>query len=211
MSDSRLAGWLDRCCDRDPAGRNGTNVDHIKTDGKTPLCDMLVARGVLPNRSTRSLAKASMRDTTARCQGLSRRGLHAVLSVLPQSTVIEEVPKFIPSTCDQHAHASASMWKATKANNTVDWKPYRYSDWSGIARVSGGREVKVAGGRHRSLTSQYLASDGFSQYLSFLENSRMVLLACSKTLAAYSSDITKKSKHEYEAQEKEFIEYFGVV
>jgi hypothetical protein len=133
---------------------------------------------------------------------------------LPQSTATELGPRAVLVDDGQHCHDAMTqkpLGVATKTWGVVDPPDPELPKW--LAGASHGQPMRIGAYRRaRSFTAQCLALDGACQYLSLLDNIRNILLSCSTTLAAYSSDTIPKTKHEPRSiQEKEFVEYFDVV
>ncbi|KIY03989.1 uncharacterized protein Z520_00681 [Fonsecaea multimorphosa CBS 102226] len=189
-----LHEWVDRLCATEPEEYLNSWGQYCKRMGnESPLCDMLLSKGVLPVRNARPWSDAFESEITPQSQSCSRRRLHAAVNILDQPlTDTGEGLGISCATIDQQPDAILD-------SNDQNRKPPRPAIFEPLLRKKRSFALKTRHGQAPNVTPERHTSGDFPaaitcQYVSTLEYFRGVLLSCSTKLATFSSEILNNTK-----------------
>ncbi|KIW90857.1 uncharacterized protein Z519_08640 [Cladophialophora bantiana CBS 173.52] len=191
-----LYEWVDLICATETT-QDQKNWDWSSTerDTKTPLCDRLLSRGVLPARDAKRWANASEIEIAPPCKSCPRRRLHAAIGTLGQSMSCREDDPATPiSGTDQQQDVSLSAIAETSKTPRaiiVGWLQHKRH--SPALEKTQGKVSKELAKTHR--LGDLPAAGTRQDLLLQLEHFRNILVSCSTTLAACSSEILDMTKH----------------
>ena len=182
---------------------------------KTPLCDKLVARGILRNRNAEPEPIGTFEAARRVFNNRSEIGPITGIGAQPVLAATNAGPPASATTNGQQAGggiATNTTTEATVLQNVLEPQLMDIRNSSAPTRAHPVRQsTKIRSRCNRLRRTQHLKSADVYQCLSFYNSFRDILLSCSATLAMYSSAITKQDQCGRELQQKEFIEYFDVV
>jgi len=213
----RVQEWVEHLCDDQAAAHEVIQAQYCsRSHGKTPLCDKLIARGVLRSRDARPWAETTEDPPTGATIPPHRTtaehlGTRLALAQPRANTV--GAPALVP-TDNQECKGRINRKCADEVTceDTMDHQFAEHQDWVLATTAFNNKSTRVAANRRiQSSRAHYSTSEGGCHYLSFLESFGSLLLTCSTTLAAYSAEVFNKPKPILGAQQKEFVEYFDIV
>ncbi|OAP62865.1 hypothetical protein AYL99_02092 [Fonsecaea erecta] len=191
----RVHEWIDQMCatetdeDQNSWGQHSTGMGN-----KTPLCDMLLSRGVLPARNARRWAEDSEFKIEPPFHNCWRRRLHDVMDVPDQSLphMGEDPGTFRPRIDQRYDGILSPNLEETKPSMSAIFEQPDREKWPLALKARHDQTRNKTLNRH---TPGVFLGNVTRQYVFLLEHFRSVLLSCSTTIAAFSWEILDISRH----------------